>query len=174
MTRAAHHLVSAACAFALACGHEAAAPSTLREAPEATLASRATQGPTQAPTPPAGLTVSVVHDGSAPPCIDVEDVESDARGKHITLDGRVFVDDRHEHPARGKTHPYILRLDEPRCALGVDEPRITELHLASIDGLPLKALAGKHVRVSGDPFSAHTAWHARPVVLMTTSATPLP
>lgn len=169
MTRAAHHLVSAACAFALACGHEAAAPSTLREAPETTLASQATQ----APAPPS-QTEPVARDTPATPCIDVEDVESEARGKHISLDGRVFIDDVYEHPTRGKTHPYILRLDEPRCALGTDEPRVTELHLASIDAIPLKALAGKHVRVSGDPFSAHTAWHARPVVLMTTKATPLP
>jgi len=172
MTRAAHHLVSAACVFALACAHEAAAPSTLRDAPETTIASRATQAPT-APAPPSP-TEPVSHAPSATPCIDVEDVENETRGKHITLDGRVFVDDVYEHPTRGKTHPYILRLDVPRCALGTDEPRVTELHLASIDAIPLKFLAGRHVRVSGDPFSAHTAWHARPVVLMTTKATPLP
>jgi len=169
MTRAAHHLVSAACAFALACGHEASAPSALRDAPEASLAPQAQEAPAQAlPSKP------VAEDTPAVPCIDVEDVDRESRGSHITLEGHVFIDDLYEHPARGKTHPYILHLDEPRCALGIDGPRITELHLTSIDGVPLKALAGKHVRVSGDPFSAHTAWHARPVVLMTTKATPLP
>ncbi len=170
MTRAAHHLVSAVCAFALACGHEASAPSALRDAPEAPLASRAAE----APPPPETLTPPVTGEASRSGCIDVEDVDKQSRGAHVTLDGHVFVDDVHEHPTRGKTHPFILRLDEPRCALGALGPPIAELHLTSIDGVPLRALAGKHVRVSGDPFSAHTAWHARPVVLMTTKVTPLP
>jgi hypothetical protein len=156
MTRAAHLLVTAVCAFALACSHEASAPSARRDAAE--------------PTPTSRTPEARVVDTAAPPCVDVEEPSSD---KHITLEGHVFVDERYEHPARGKTHPYILRLDAPRCALGTEEPRVTELHLTSIDGIPLKALVGKHVRVSGDPFSAHTAWHARPVVLMTTKATPL-
>jgi hypothetical protein len=154
--------------FALACGQQASAPSALRDAPSAVLAHAAPPSPEPSSASPAA------GQASASPCIDVEGLESEPRGKHITLEGRVFVDDLHEHPTRGKTHPYILRLDEPRCALGTDEPRITELHLASSDGVSLKPLAGKHVRVSGDPFSAHTAWHARPVVLMTTRATPLP
>lgn len=86
--------------------------------------------------------------------------------------GLVDVDDAHEHPTRGKTHPYILRLDAPRCAIGTDEPRVAEIHLASSEDVELKPLVGKHVRVSGDPFMAHTAWHARPVVLMATTVTP--
>ena len=158
MTRAAHHLVSAACVFALACGHEASAPSALRDAPEAPLVDHAPEAPPPAAVPPSR-------------CIDVEGAE---KPSHVTLDGRVFVDDIHEHPTRGKTHPFILRLDEPRCALGTDAPSITEVHLTSVEGVPLKALAGKHVRVSGDPFGAHTAWHARPVVLMTTKVAGLP
>jgi hypothetical protein len=102
------------------------------------------------------------------------ELDSELGGKHITLEGRVVLDNAHQHPTRGKTHPYILRLDAPRCAIGTDEPSITELHLASSDGVALKPLVGKRVRVSGDPFAAHTAWHARPVVLMTTTATRLP
>jgi hypothetical protein len=170
MTRAALHLVSAACAFALACGHEASAPSPLRDAPE-TIGIGAVPPDPEEPVPSAPLALPVARPGGAPApaCIDVE-----SSGEHVTLEGHVFVDDLHEHPTRGKTHPYILRLDEPRCTVGTDTPSIRELHLASIDGLPLKPLAGKHVRVSGDPFSAHTAWHARPVVLMTTKATLLP
>ena len=160
MTRAAPPLVAVACAFALACGHEASAPSALRDVPEAPLVSQAPG----APTPVAGTP-------SRGSCIDVEDA---AGQPHVTLEGRVFVDGLHEHPTRGKTHPFILRLDEPRCALGTDVTSVTEVHLTSIDGVPLKTLAGKHVRVSGDPFGAHTAWHARPVVLMTTKVTALP
>ena len=102
------------------------------------------------------------------------EVDSELGGKHVTLEGRIFVDDTFEHPARGKTHPYILHLDAPRCAVGIDEPRVAELHLTSSEGIPLKSLVGAHVRVSGDPFTAHTAWHARPVVLMATTATTIP
>jgi hypothetical protein len=160
MTRATRLLPALACAFVLGCGHEASAPSTLRDAPIVARAPEAPAAPEAPRTPDAS-------------CIDVEDDDGAAHLKHITLEGHVFVDDVYEHPARGKTHPYILRLDEPRCALGIDTPRITELHLASIDGVSLKGLAGQHVRVSGDPFSAHTAWHARPIVLMTTKATAL-
>lgn len=160
MTRAAHHFVSAVCAFALACGHEASAPSALHDSPEAPLVDQAPEG-----APPFAVTPSR---GS---CIDVEGADKQS---HITLEGRVFIDDVHEHPTRGKTHPLILRLDEPRCALGTATPSITEVHLASIEGVSLKTLAGKHVRVYGDPFGAHTTWHARPVVLMTTRVTTLP
>jgi hypothetical protein len=102
------------------------------------------------------------------------EVDSELGGKHVTLEGHIFVDDAFEHPARGKTHPYILHLDTPRCAIGTDEPRVAELHLTSSEGIPLKTLVGAHVRVSGDPFTAHTAWHARPIVLMATSATTIP
>ena len=160
MTRAAHHFVSAACAFALACGPEASAPSALRDAPEAPLVDPAPEA-----APPLAVTPSRGR------CIDVEGADTQS---HITLEGRVFIDDVHEHPTRGKTHPFILRLDEPRCALGTAAPSITEVHLASIEEVSLKALAGKHVRVSGDPFGAHTSWHARPVVLMTTRVIALP
>ena len=160
MTRTAHHFVSAVCAFALACGHGASAPSALRDSPEAPLVDQAPEAaPPFAVTPARGS------------CIDVEGADKQS---HITLEGRVFIDDVHEHPTRGKTHPFILRLDEPRCALGNAPPSITEVHLTSIEGVSLKTLAGKHVRVSGDPFGAHTTWHARPVVLMTTRVTELP
>lgn len=101
------------------------------------------------------------------PCIEVSE---ELGGKHTTLEGRVFIDESYAHPTRGKTHPFILRLDAPRCAVGIDAKRVTELHLAGGEDLSLKPLVGKHVRVSGDPFSAHTAWHARPIVLWTTSA----
>ncbi|MDB4934004.1 MAG: hypothetical protein JWP87_976 [Labilithrix sp.] len=157
MPRAAHLLSTAACLFALACGHEVSTPSAVRDAPVVTTTQVAVDVATPAPR------------GES--CIEVD---SELGGKHITLEGRIVVDESYEHPARGKTRPLILRLDAPRCAIGSDEPRIAEVHLAASDGLTLKPLVGKHVRVSGDPFTAHTAWHARPIVLLTTTATPLP
>jgi hypothetical protein len=157
MPRAVHLLAYAVCLVTVACGHEASIPSaatTTRAAVEAQ------------PAPLQRLEAKVTP--PAEPCVEVD---TDRGGKHITLEGRIFVDDTYEHPTRGKTHPLILRLDTPRCAIGIDEPRVSELHLAASDGLTLKPLVGKHVRVSGDPFPAHTAWHARPIVLMTTTAT---
>lgn len=104
------------------------------------------------------------------PCIEVDPV---AGGSRVDLEGRIVIDEAFEHPSRGRTRPFILRLESPRCAVGVDPPRVSEVHLAPTDAIGLKPLVGKRVRVSGDPFHAHTAWHARQVVLMTTSATPL-
>jgi len=160
-------LTAGACLVALACGHEASTPSRLREARRIEIAPVVATPVTIVETeePPAVLASTSLP---GPPCVELD---NELGGKHITLEGHLVVDPAHEHPTRGKTHPYILRLDAPRCAIGTDTPSVTELHLASSDGVALKPLVGKHVRVSGDPFAAHTAWHARPVVLMTTSAT---
>lgn len=158
MRRAVHALILAAAGsvLALACRHEATTPPSapIRDVETRPLPARL------ASPPPAGAS-------SADPCIEVD---SELGGTHITLEGRVSVDDAFEHPARGKTHPYILTLDAPRCAVGIDETAVRELHLTSTEGLALKPFVGAHVRVSGDPFAAHTAWHARPIVLVATSA----
>jgi hypothetical protein len=161
MRRAVSVLVLAGSLLALACGHEASAPSAVRvaDAPARALVEQQQQPPTPKELP------------AGERCVEVD---SELGGKHVTLEGRIFVDDAFEHPARGKTHPYILHLDTPRCAIGIDEPRVAELHLTSSEGIPLKTLVGAHVRVSGDPFTAHTAWHARPIVLMATTATTIP
>jgi hypothetical protein len=102
------------------------------------------------------------------------EVDSSFSGKPAVLSGTIYVDSEFEHPARGKTRPFILRLDAPRCvmAAGVEEPRATEVHLAPTDGASLKSLVGKHVRVSGEPFVAHTAWHARGIVVLTGNVKP--
>jgi len=125
---------------------------------------------TQGPVAPPHSTEEHAEERSGTTCIEVD---SELGGKHITLEGRIFVDDAFAHPARGKTRPYILLLDAPRCAIGIDEDRVSEIHLASSEGIALKPLVGAHVRVSGDPFTAHTAWHARPIVLMVTSTSTL-
>lgn len=169
MRRAASVLVLAGCLLALACGHEASVPSVVgvRNVPTpVTTTAGAPSGGVAAQQPPARKELP-----AGERCVEVD---SELGGKHVTLEGRIFVDDAFEHPARGKTHPYILHLDTPRCAIGTDEPRVAELHLTSSEGIPLKSLVGSHVRVSGDPFTAHTAWHARPIVLMATTATTIP
>lgn len=172
-------LGTAACLVALACGHEASAPTSLvLPIPHATAASTSavtpappTTGVPAGPGLPAEGAAATVEADPTVRCIEVDD---ELGGKHVTLEGLVFVDPAHEHPTRGKTRPYILRLDAPRCAKGVDAPRVTEVHLASSEALALKPLVGKRVRISGDPFAAHTAWHARPIVLMATAVATLP
>lgn len=151
-------LICGACIVALACGHEAPAP----VAPVAPFVSVVPD----APPPDVTLTAAEAPAG----CIEVD---AELGGKHTMLEGRIFVDASYEHPSRGKTRPFILRLDAPRCAIGTSEPHIIEIHLASSEGIKLKPLVGKRVRVAGEPFLAHTAWHARPIVLMTTTATAL-
>ena len=101
-------------------------------------------------------------------CIDVDDEHAGI--KQMALEGVLRVDTQFAHPARGKTHPFILQLQASRCAVGTPEPRVVEVQLAATEGVELKPLVGKHIRVTGEPFAAHTAWHARDVVFMTTSA----
>ena len=165
MRRAVYSLVLIGSLLALACSHEASAPSAPmpRDVDLAAPALTTTQAPMATPH----ATEEHAEDRSGTTCIEVD---SELGGKHITLEGRIVVDDSFEHPSRGKTRPYILLLDAPRCAIGIDDVRVSELHLAPSDGITLKPLVGAHVRVSGDPFTAHTAWHARPIVLMVTSA----
>lgn len=123
-------------------------------------------------TPPRPVEpVAVAPPAAGPDCIDVDDERGG--GKRVTLEGLLVVDTQFAHPSRGKTRPFILRLHAPRCAIGTSEPRVVEVHLASGDGVELKPLFNKHVRVTGSPFAAHTAWHARDVVVMAASAAAL-
>ena len=168
-------LGTAACLVALACGHEATAPSS-------SLTATATPTPTPTPTAtlPAPPVTGIAPGPSLPPEPDPDpakrciQVDEELGGTRITLEGRVFVDPDFAHPTRGKTRPFILHLDAPRCAIGTEEARVVQLHLAASEDIALAPLAGKHVRVSGDPFAAHTAWHARPVVLMATRIATVP
>lgn len=183
-------LGAAACLVALACGHDATAPSAasapaaLATSTRATIAEPATTATTTIAAPlPAPPVTGIAPGPRLPPesadpdpdpakrCIEVDD---ELGGTRVTLEGRVFVDPDFAHPTRGKTRPFILHLDAPRCAIGTEEARIIEVHLAASEDIALKPLAGKHVRVSGDPFAAHTAWHARPVVLMATRIAAVP
>ena len=123
------------------------------------------------PAEPVANAVTVAPRPPAPDCIDVDDDHGGP--KRMALEGVLRVDTQFAHPARGKTRPFILQLSTPRCAIGTPEPRVVEVQLASTEGIELKPLVGKHIRVTGEPFAAHTAWHARDVVFMTTTATML-
>lgn len=117
------------------------------------------------------VAVAVAVAAPAADCIDVDDEHGST--KRMALEGVLRIDTQFAHPARGRTRPFILQLQAPRCAVGTPEPRVVEVQLASTEGIDLKPLVGKHIRVTGEPFAAHTAWHARDVVFMTTSATVL-
>lgn len=165
----------------LACKHEtvstpaltsAPAPITIATAPETAPAppTTGTSGAEELPPEPAAAsTASAPSDPHA--CLEVD---SSFSGRPAVLSGTIYVDSEFEHPSRGKTRPFILRLDAPRCVIaeGHEEPRATEVHLAPTDGASLKSLVGKHVRVSGEPFVAHTAWHARGIVVLTGNVKP--
>ena len=106
-------LACGACIVALACGREVASPSAaqspvatpLQPDPSATVAAT-----TVATTVPAAAEVPAGEG-----CIEVD---AELGGKHTTLEGRLFVDGTYQHPSRGKTRPFILRLDAPRCVIG--------------------------------------------------------
>jgi hypothetical protein len=159
-------LVASVSIVALACSvAPAAAP-----APTVALAELA-QASTVANAQPVAAVAAVAPATAGDECIDVDDEHGG--GKRITLEGRLVIDTEFAHPARGKTRPFILRLESPRCAVGTREPRVVEVHLASGEGVELKPLLDRRVRVTGEPFAAHTAWHARDVVFMTASVSAL-
>lgn len=154
--------VAGVSAVALACSAAPAAPLPF-------VAPVACAGLVEPVTPP--RPVAVAPPAAGPECIDVD--EERGGGKRVTLEGLLVVDTQFAHPSRGKTRPFILRLHAPRCAIGTSEPRVVEVHLASGDGVELRPLLNKHVRVTGSTFAAHTAWHARDVVVMAASAAAL-
>lgn len=164
-------LTASACLFALACGADGSPARAT--APAASTADVAPLAATDPVSPPARQPAAAPPRDARPAEHACIEVDAELGGTHVVLEGRIFIDDAHEHPTRGKTRPIILRLDAPRCAIGIEEPRITEVQLAASEDVALKPLVGRRVRVAGDPFAAHTAWHARPIVLMTTTAKPL-
>jgi hypothetical protein len=67
---------------------------------------------------------------------------------------------------------YILRLRAPACLEGTDEydkvEKTQRIHVFSMDDAMrkrMRALVGKNVRVTGEPFGEHTAHHHAPIVL---------
>jgi hypothetical protein len=159
----------AACLCAVALAYARGASTPVDPGPATSAAATATASPSAATAAPPPA-VAPPSPAPAETCIEVDAV---AGGKPVTLEGRIVVDDTFQHPSRGPTRPFILRLEASRCAIGIDAPRVAEIHLAPTEAVALKPLVGQRVRVAGDPFQAHTAWHARDIVLMTTSAAPL-
>ncbi|MBX3185566.1 MAG: hypothetical protein KF819_01070 [Labilithrix sp.] len=158
------------CAIALACAHDPPAPARAREASTPALASAPTPAPPPAPPPAPAPAPAPAATKAAESCIEVN---ADFGGKPTTLEGRLVVDAAFSHPSRGPTRPFILRLAASRCAIGIEQPRVLEVHLAPTDSVTLKPLVGQRIRVSGEPFMAHTAWHARPIVVLTKNAVPV-
>jgi len=142
-----------------------AAAAALPEGP-APLASLAPE--TAEPRPP----TTGVLPGTPPAPAGCVDLATEDPAPSTELRGTTFVDETFAHPTHGAIRPFILRLDRPLCVQypGGEAVTVHEVHLAASDALQLKPLVGKHIRVRGEPFQAMTAWHARPVVVLTSQA----
>jgi hypothetical protein len=111
-------------------------------------------------------------------CIAIPDEGLD--GEELELVGKLTVDTQYTHPNGTLTRPYILKLDKPRCTDspigwedGDEEAKSTirEVHVApDARRLDLRPLKNAKVKVRGKYMVAHTAWHARPLVVFLTSA----
>jgi hypothetical protein len=80
-----------------------------------------------------------------------------------------------------KEQAYILQLDAPACLEGTDEfdkvDKSMRIHVYSADERlrkKLRALIGKPVRVTGQPFGEETAHHHAPIVMSITAIEPAP
>ncbi len=105
------------------------------------------------------------------PAPSVVEVQEDEPGTEaVTLEGTLYVDEAFTHPNGTKPRPYILRLDTPRSA--PDGETVSEVHVGPVEGLDLRAWVGRRVRVAGTAMPAMTAWHARPIVVLASSARP--
>ena len=78
-----------------------------------------------------------------------------------------------------KQQAIILRLASDACLEGSGEfdkvERTNRIHVFAMDDAVrkrLRALAGKPVRVIGEPFGAHTAHHHAPIVMRVTGVEP--
>ncbi len=127
-----------------------------RNEPAVTIASAPTSS-TPAPT--------TSTPAASPPvttCIEID--QDNLTGKETSIDGVVTCGE-HSHP-NGSTFTFcVLRLDQPRCVKGSSTTgSVEDVQLAG--ETDFKKLKGQHVRLQGDAFPEHTAWHVRPVLLM--------
>jgi hypothetical protein len=152
-------------------------PSTTSTTNAATTSPAKTTTAAPTPTPTASESKPAAREAAKPPkeCIVLDREDANNDGLALTLEGTVVVDSAFAHPAQGVTKPFILKLAEKRCVTnGGDTKSADEVHLADPEGLAhLKTFVGKKVRVHGTPFHSHTAWHARDIVLGTSSVSPL-
>ena len=80
-----------------------------------------------------------------------------------------------------KEQAYILQLDTPACLDGTDDfdkvDKTARIHVYSTDDQlrkKLRALVGKRVRVTGQPFGEETAHHHAPIVMGISAIEPVP
>ncbi len=137
--------------------------SCTHEEPAVTIAS-----PPSAPaTASATVTVTAVATASPPVTTCIEIDQDNLTGKETSIDGVVACGE-HSHPNGSQFKFCYLKLDAPRCVKGMSEhASVDEVQLA---GDPdFVKLAGQRIRVRGEPFPEHTAWHVRPVLVMVKS-----
>ncbi|MGD9868818.1 MAG: DUF4431 domain-containing protein [Hyphomicrobiales bacterium] len=86
-------------------------------------------------------------------------------------EGKLVVKKAHDAAGRPE-RPYILELPASTCLEGATpDDRVgatRSIHLFSSDGkvhAAIGGLVGRHVRVRGSPFPAHTAHHHAPIVM---------
>jgi hypothetical protein len=136
-----------------------------------TVAASAACSQGSAPPPSAPTTSTVEAEGEAAGARDDGDclpLADDRPEASVALEGTLFVDEAFTHPNGTRTRPYILRLEAPRCVSG--QAPVTEVHVGGVEGVELRSWVGRRVRVSGSAMQAMTAWHARSVVLLASSA----
>jgi hypothetical protein len=94
-------------------------------------------------------------------CIVID--QDNLTGQTTTLEGVVECES-HSHP-NGSTYGFcFVQLDTPRCVKGMSEMESADQVQLSGDG-DFSQVKGQRIRVHGDPFPQHTAWHARPVLI---------
>ncbi len=98
-------------------------------------------------------------------CIVID--QANLTGEATTLEGTVECGE-HSHP-NGSTYTFCyVTLSPARCVKGMDEHHtVDEVQLAG--EADFTKMKGQRIRVRGEPFPEHTAWHARPVLIMVKS-----
>lgn len=115
-----------------------------------------------------GSSDDALTNAPASSCVNINE---SAAAAPASFEGTLVIDRQHTHPTMGPTNPFILQLAAPRCVIDTNRFFVSEVQLAP-SGIDLAPFVGKKVKVTdGEPFAEHTAWHAREVVVMTTTVT---
>ena len=123
----------------------------------------------------AGLSVSLLHAAvTQAACLKASADDQIAEGRLELV--RISI------PAyKLKEQAFILHLAAAACLDGTDDPDKVDptkrIHVFSLDDAMrkrMRGLAGKSVRVRGEPFGEHTIHHHAPIVMRVTAIEPLP
>ncbi len=105
-------------------------------------------------------------------CIEIDRDKTTGKNE-TTLEGRVACGS-HSHPNGSVFDFCYLQLDEPRCVMTsgdvVDDDSVDQIQL--VGGQDFKKMEGSRLRVTGEPFPRETAWHVRPVLILTKTIAP--